>query len=1030
MNNVNEQLYNVADIRDWWLTSHNEQLDAGKTVRAVTFTPSGTYTLKKPICSLNDLMGVINKGYSKFGNEFGVSVSAAEFEIDENRAPCSDTFVSTNTIAIDIDVYAENSKNRINLNNIGYTWGKFIALIGHAVIYNSMSAAGIQMPVPVMVGITGGGVQLIYKFDADLRSQAAEKIFQLLKKHMPQKRYKTLVKNPLGSLAKVDLEYDVTSFDKQHVQRVLGTLNPKYKTISYIIRDYDRKTSSLWIKNLLMDTVTQLADDTMKNALFKYSESISPIVEAAFDENKIETFNTKLLLEEAKLENPAHAQINRKGLSNIEMAILTQLNGGRGIDLLLRDKIEIVKENHKICAIKCPFHEGDEHYSFAIYKNGDTPSSIDVFLDFHDQKKYNLIEFYAKLLGLSKPDAIREIIDITGIKIAKTEKKELKLLEAREESTQLIDKVDTDNYIYYRMANKQKNCIIRHINSGKSYVFDGLKSLVRQVLKDQLGLDEISREFLDEFAEVFESKVLIDGFESFAPGREPVFKENGISLINMWVPTTNYKKAKKRADEILEENNNRQFTLTEAIDEIKNRCPYTNIFIHQLVQYGSVEWFINWLAMTAQFKITPTIPFHYGNYGTGKNLFVNTVLEWYLNSEYVHIVGSDEITKQFNSFLQQSSLVVIDESNLYDSKSVDTLKMLSGNRKIKIEKKGIDTFDVERRFNFMTFSNREVPAYINAQERRFTFFNTTIPLTTTVSLLGIDIDEFTEKVNGELETFFGILLNTQVEKKWENMNIKDGTFYRVMFSGHSFGRLVLTILDNSWDSLILQLTENANDEGTMINVMNMVDELRSIFEKEGKLPLALVNRYMESLNYKNKSSVADFVRQNNLNKFIRTKVGAKGVLIELEVAELRKMIETENQLLKLYKEMYPGIENLDDLESECITNIDCVVNFITEIENSEAGDASDRSGDKVNAEAGNTAGSVTGAVTNNAVNSVVDNILTGSPIQELSDPPNKNNLNIKRESDVLSNPPNGVFSDTILTPPPIEILNNGSQVPI
>ena len=32
MNNVNEQLYNVADIRDWWLTSHNEQLDAGKTV--------------------------------------------------------------------------------------------------------------------------------------------------------------------------------------------------------------------------------------------------------------------------------------------------------------------------------------------------------------------------------------------------------------------------------------------------------------------------------------------------------------------------------------------------------------------------------------------------------------------------------------------------------------------------------------------------------------------------------------------------------------------------------------------------------------------------------------------------------------------------------------------------------------------------------------------------------------------------------------------------------------------------------------
>ncbi len=934
MNQQINHYFNEQDIREWWLVAHNETLDEGKTVRAVAFTPSGTFTLKKSIRSIDELMKLIRNGYTQYGEEYGISVSAAEFEIAEGHAPSSETFISTDTIAIDIDVYAENSKNRVNLANLEKPWAKFIALIGHTSIYSTMSAAGIEMPTPIMIGVTGGGVQLIYKFDSAIRAQTAEKIFHLLKKHVPQKRYKTFVRNPLGSLAKVDLEYDTTSFDKQHVQRVLGTLNPKYKTLSYIIRDFDKKTSSLWIKNLLLETISQLHDDITKNSLFKYSESITPIVAQALDQNINEKFNVKTLLEEAKLESSSPIY-NRKGLTNIEMAILTQLNGGKGIDLLLRDKIEIVKENHKICAIKCPFHEGDEHYSFAIYKNGDTPTGIDVFLDFHDQQKYNLIEFYAKLMGISKADAIREIVDLTGIKIAKAEKKELKHLEAREESTQLIDKVDTENYIYYRMANKQKNCIIRHINSGKSYVFDGLKSLVRQVLKDQLEIDEVSREFLDEFTEIFESKILIDGFENFAPGREPVFKENGISLINMWVPTTNYKKAKKRADELLEERDGRMYTLSEAIEEIKERCPYTRAFIYQIVQYGSVEWFINWLAMTAQFKITPTIPFHYGNYGTGKNLFVNTVLEWYLNSEYVHIVGSDEITKQFNAFLQQSSLVVIDESNLYDSKSVDTLKMLSGNRKIKIEKKGIDTFDVERRFNFMTFSNREVPAYINTQERRFTFFYTSIPLTATVNILGKDIDEFTSKVENELETFYGILLNTVTEKKWENMNIKDGTFYRVMFSGHSFGRLVLTILDNSWDSLVLQLTENASDEGTMASVMSMVDELRMIFEKEGKLPLALVNRYMDSLNYKNKSSVADFVRQNNLNKFIRTKVGAKGIMIELEVAELRKLIETRNVLLDLYQEMYPGIEGLEDLENECITNIDCVIDFMDNLENSE-----------------------------------------------------------------------------------------------
>jgi len=578
--------------------------------------------------------------------------------------------------------------------------------------------------------------------------------------------------------------------------------------------------------------------------------------------------------------------------------------------------------------MKCPFHEGDEHYSFAIYKNGDTPTGIDVFLDFHDQKKYNLIEFYAKLMGISKADAIREIIDLTGIKVAKTEKKELKHLEAREESTQLIDKIDTENYIYYRMANKQKNCIIRHIDSGKSYVFDGLKSMVRQVLKDQIHIEEISREFLDEFTELFETKILIDGFESFAPGREPVFKENNISLINLWVPTANYKKSKERLELIRKANNNKSFSLTEAMDQIAEKCPNTRIFLHQLVQYGSLEWFINWLALTAQFKISPTIPFHYGNYGTGKNLFVNTVLEWYLNGEYVHIVGSDEITKQFNSFLQQSSLVVIDESNLYDSKSVDTLKMLSGNRKIKIEKKGIDTFDVERHFNFMTFSNREVPAYINAQERRFTFFNTTIPLTTTVAMLNKDIDEFIEDVTSELEDFYAILLNTDTEKKWENMNIKDGTFYRVMFSGHSFGKLVLSILDNDWDSLVLQLTENASDEGVMVNIMGMVDELKTIFEKEGKLPLALVNHYMESLNYKNKSSVADFVRQNHLEKYIKSKLTVKGVIIELDVDELKNLIKTKNVLLELYSELHPGVDQLDEIESKCLNDLDSILEYL------------------------------------------------------------------------------------------------------
>ena len=929
------QYYNESDIRQWWTIAHKDKLDEGKTVRAVTFGPRGVFTLKRPIKSIDELLQIINKGYMTAGNQFGISVSAAEFDIVDNTAPNADAFVSTDTLVVDIDIHtAATGKDRVNLSLIEQKWIKFIAYSSHLNLYSNMIKNGIDWPVPHSIGVTGGGIQLIYKFDTVLRSEQSEKIFNLLKRYTPVNRYGAIAVNALGALTKFYLEFDKTSFDKQHVQRVLGTLNPKYNVVSYILHDYDPKNILDYIRSALLDAASATDNSATKNNLYGFLEKIDPLVKKAFTDNSNTTLNTKQLVSEARL-NASIPILTRKGLTGVENSILTQLNGGKGFDLLLKDKINVEKENYKLIAIKCPFHEGDDNYSFAIYKNGDTPTGIDVFMDFHDQKKYNLIEFYAKIMGISKADAVREIVDLTGIKIAKTEKSELKKLEAAEESEQLVDKIDVDNFIYYRMADKQKNCIIRHIDSGKTYTFDGLKSLVRQILKDQLYIEEISREFLDAFTEIFEAKILIDGFERFAPGKEPVFKENGISLINLWVPTKNFKIAKNKASELLTEHG-RKYTLEEAILEIKNKCPNTNIFLHQIVQYGSLEWFVNWLTVTTQFKTSPTIPFHYGNYGTGKNLFIDTIMEWYLNSEYVHIVGSDEITKQFNSFLQQSSLVVIDESNLYDSKSVDTLKMLSGNRRIKIEKKGIDTFDVDRYFNFMTFSNREVPAYINSQERRFTFFNTSIPLTATVEIMQTNIDSFITNVKEELEYFFGILLNTEIVKKWENMNIKDGTFYRVMFSGHSFGKLVLTILDNKWDQLILQLTENTSDENVMQHTMEMVYELKTFFEKTGKLPLALVNRYMESLNYKNRSSVSDFVRQNNLEAIIQTKLTREGTaMINLNVAGIRKLIETKNILIELYKEICPALKKADfKIEANCISNINTVIDFMQHCDDS------------------------------------------------------------------------------------------------
>ena len=884
------------EVKQWWNVVHNgrETLQENETVRAVLFVEDKVFTAQDKISSMNELIQYIEEKYNKHQTNFGISVSSAVFEFDVNRRPSRATFKYTDTVVVDIDAYVVNTKKRVNIVNLGDDWGATLAAQAHAVIFQEAKRKGINWPRPQLIGLTGGGLQLVYKFDKTLTPETVDKIYQFLKDGVPKTRYQGYMVNPLGSVANIDLEFDASAFDIVHVQRVLGTWNPKYQARSKIVKNWSPQTISAMTYGILRSAIEQ-ADFTSVDGdkLRLEIEKLRDMIEEAFVSSTDE-FNVDELLSYAKI-NAARPLMSKANFSSIEYKIATSLNHGRSIDLV-RDAIHIIKDTPQFTAIRCPFHTGDDHSSFAIYKNPEDPNAFDVYMDFHDGSKYNIVSFYAKLHNISKSQAIDEILKISGLDIKKTERKDLERLSAEEAAEELVKQVNTTEYIYYRLANKQKSCIIRHIDSGKSYIFDGLKALARQVLKDRLGVEHVDNVLLNAFVEEFENKILIDGFERFQPGMPPLFKENDISIINTWVPTRNYKIVRKIAKKLP-----KRLSWNAALKFIEEKCPYTNIFVHQLVQKGSLLWFYNWIAATSQFKVMPTVPFIFGTFGVGKNLFISEVMEWYLNSEYVDIVNTERITKNFNAHMESSQLIVIDESSLYDSKSVDALKMLSGNRKIKIEKKGVDAVDAERHFNFITFSNRLVPAYINSQERRFSFFETTIPLSITVSALGLSVSQFIEKVKEELPLFFAIMSNVVVNEEWINMNIKDGTFYSVMFRGHGFGRLLMTIVNNDWQSLSIQLTENMKDEAQINSSIALVHEMETHFTNTGKIPLPLINRYLDSLNYKARMSISDFIRDNKLTNMVSMESQGQNVYVVVDVEKLKKMIESENVIIELMK---------------------------------------------------------------------------------------------------------------------------------
>lgn len=137
------------------------------------------------------------------------------------------------------------------------------------------------------------------------------------------------------------------------------------------------------------------------------------------------------------------------------------------------------------------------------------------------------------------------------------------------------------------------------------------------------------------------------------------------------------------------------------------------------------EAFVNWLAFIVQYKRkAKTAWVLHGHTGTGKGLIVNNVLRPILGPNYVARTSIATLANtEWNSFLEQGILVVIDESDVENVTNRNfanaKLKEYITESDVTLNKKYVIQHTIRNYSNFIVLSNETLPILINTNDRRW-----------------------------------------------------------------------------------------------------------------------------------------------------------------------------------------------------------------------------------------------------------------------------------------------------------------------
>jgi len=922
----------------WYLTIGSHQLGKNETIRltyAVEDPVKSTeqklelqntqHVSKIPINNVESLLGAMNyilKEKATGRTSAGFSISSAVFEHDEdkNLKPSGNNLKYKHSIVIDIDCYDVLGKDRINISDMSEITQYFAAYRAYSLLANSFIRAGLLGFKPHATYMTGGGFQFVIKWDHNLSKEVSQKVGATLNNILYLKRFELY---QFGSSYNEDVTFfsakvDTSFSDRTHTQRLAGTVNIKYgtdarvreldkfsdpehfnKIIKEVVDHYMVKCSDQG--NIHVDSVASIFANRVQDIkefmgnLFK-STIISPVEDLEIWNN----LNDVII----------HKQDNRSNAGKLtanDYEFLKQLDQDTIISALQTivgaDNIHIKGSEHM--TMKCPFHP-DNSASFAVYFNN---GGVARLTDFHGiteeeekeglKSSYNFLEFWMVKNGLSKTDAMEELAERANISLNKSFYKSLHEAETEKTIEELIESVDVENKIYYRLANKSSSCIIRNKNTGETNKFDGPKMLTDHVLCNQLGRSTADEELKKLFYVKFTQYILIDSFEEFNPGKDPQYVRDDNRFVNMWIACDEYTKVKNISNEYDE------LSIDDALQLIKSELPWMYIYLHQITQRGHLPFFVNWLANLTHYEVMPIIPVITSVQGTGKNLFIDEVMNPFFNENYIKVVDGKKINNNFNSYMEDSSLIVIDEGDFSKTQEVDNIKYLSGNNKILIEKKGVDIVSKNRHFNFLMYTNGLVPIRHPINERRFSYYRLDVSLEKLCIELDTNIPEFIDNVRNEVLEFWAIIHKVKRVQNWNHTNMKDAQFFKQILLMHNFGILITQIINEEWDNITLQINEKVKDDAQMTANMGLIKNIRTQYEKFGFIQITLINRYIDSMEFKNTQSITEFIKLNLLEEYgITIGITENGTNIHIDKEKISSLINIDNNLKNIIPEYF------------------------------------------------------------------------------------------------------------------------------
>ena len=903
----------------------------------------------------------------------GFALSAGVYNYIPNKSPGISSLKYIQNLIIDVDAHPhEATKDRFNLTVVRPDYLKYSAIITLNYINDLLFANGIPPVTPVYTAMTGGGFQYGVRFDKALDSDDAKKVFDAFgsvlgmnhanalskveeqnqnevdekvidKAQLEQEQNKAallnntieasdldVIKKKKGISVKVKsffgewftpfMELDNTFKDISHAQRVPGTINQKYASFAYIDNDL---VSGKDLDEMVMTFEQEiysdpLMNDDLKNKFVIHYKRVVQLFKTTIlnknPDNLIIPQPSESIKALSGIIQYANSKERVQGiefitLTEAEKQILTALGAKEMVKEVLNDLgIDIVKDSSSYIACRSPFRT-DSKPSLAVYLNHNRAN----IKDFTEEKYYNLITLWMEVNKVTKTEAIESMAYKYNIKIDKSDKRELAKLQTSESVFDLIKLVNTQDFVYYRLADATKRCIIKNIKTGKSRTFDGYKTLADHILMYQLGIKNPEEEYRKAFEEACLQYVIIDAFEDFLPGGQKVYEEDYIQHVNIWSTSDNYLKCWAESESLAEMN------VEEAIDLIKEVCPTIYIYLLQITQKGDLAYFVNWLNTLAKFHYGPVIPIFTSVEGAGKNLFANKILAPYINKNYIATVNGNAIQSNFNSFMGHTNLIIADEGDFTGSREFDQLKMLSGNDTVRVEKKGVDAQTMDRRFNLCMFTNGSEPVRHPITDRRCVYFKLEHTLEATLTKLKIaSVNEFVKKIDQEVFKFWGIIIKTKLNDIWANHNIRNGQYHNQILLMHPFGKLVLKMINNQWSEISLQLNEKQKELQDEKTNMMLLQDIQAKFFNGEPLPLITINKYLDAMSWKSSTSIQEFISRNKLNEHgVEIIVDFDSIKIKLDAEKLQKFIFQENNLSEIIPEFaVQKVKTLSELAEE------------------------------------------------------------------------------------------------------------------